>query len=368
MHENDTNYIEIANNQLISSYLAEVDQFTEIATLAEFKNILSNFSNYKKFLKNKVKPRKPLPSILDATKGSRILSIEDLNESMRLKFHAAHVAACCILFKNEQYVNNMLCSNNMHDFALNYISSPEQSNSSKSKDIMNRINALDSVRLIHLLRILGLVQRPSSSMYQLGLGAASGVKDIHYVHTLPKITSDTGIRLNTIKFDYTYQTAADVILFDFDPRFKSTYDQYANNPGMSVSGYIGETMNLLQELSERDIHKRNLITMLRVEPAMIPDAGDFLHNLQPVIDNQCDLVFSIGSGDTADTYQDRIDLTASLFDALNKAGLTPVLIKLHHDGTLIEQASSLQYGSPIASSYEIIYCSLDPAKLRKTFG
>ncbi len=368
MHENDTNYASVTGDQLTSSYIAEVDQFAKVTTLTEFKTILSYFSNYKKFLREKIRPRDPMPAIIDATNGNRILSVKDLNKTMRYKFYAAQVAACCVLFKGEQYVNDMLNSQNIHDSAMNYITSIKQSGSGKSKDIMQRINALDSVRMIHLLRILGLLQRPSSKMYQLGLGAAAGIKDIYYVHAMPKITREKRNGINTLKFNYSQQSAADVILFDFDPRFKSTYDQYSRDPGLSVSGYIGETMDLLKIIANKDIKKRNLITMLRVEPAMIPDSSEFLRHLHPVIDKSCDLVLSIGSGDTAEAYKNRIDLMESMFNDLNKAGLSPVLIKLHNGGTLMEQASSLQSGSPIASSYEIIYCSLDPVKLCKTFG
>ncbi len=367
MHENDTNYAALNRDQLISCFMAEIDQFASASTSAEFQTILTYFKNYKKFLREKIQLKNPMPSILDATNGKRILSVSDLNHSMRNKFHAAHIAACCVLFKDERYVANMLNSDDVHNYALKHISSPKQSENKKLIELTQRINAIDSVRMIHLLRILGLVKRPSSKMYQLGLGAAAGIKDIYYLHTSPKVLSGKGGNFSTIKFDYSHQPAADVILFDFDPRFQSTYSQYEEDPEKSVSGYVGETMDLLQNLSDMNITKRNLITMLRVEPAMIPDTGEFLRNLYPVIDTSCDLIFSVGSGDTPETYQNRIDLTASLFNDLNKAGLSPVLIKLHQGGTLMEQATSLQYGSLVASSYEIIYCNLDSEKLRKTF-
>lgn len=368
MHQNDPNYAAIARNLLIASYMAEVDQFAKVFALADYRTILSWFGNYKKFFRQKIRARNPMPAVLEATNGNRILSVRDLDPSMRIKFHAAHVAACCILFKDEPYVADMLNSGDIHNYALKYITSPAQAERVRSREIMHRINAMDSVRIILLLRMLGLVQQPSSRMYQLGLGAAAGVKDFHYVHTLPKTSRGKGGDANTVKFDHSHEAAADVILFDFDPRFEPTYAQYANDPDKSVSGYVGDTMDLLDDLSGRSIVKRNLITMLRVEPGMIPDTGRFLRKLHPVIGTSCDLVFSIGSGDTPDTYQDRLDLTSSLFGDLEKAGLSPVLIRLHLGGTLLEQAASLQYGSQIASSFEIIYCSLDPEKLRKTFA
>lgn len=367
MHENDNNYAAVAGNLLIASYMAEIDQFAKVANSAEFQTILGQLGNYRKFIRQKVKSRNPMPPILEATNGKRILSVNDLKPLMHMKFNAAHVAACCILFKDERYVVDMLNSADIHNYALNYIRAPEQTGN-RSRDIMHRVNAMDSVRIMHLLRILGLVQKPSSRMFQLGLGAAAGVKDIYYLHTQPRISTGKGHGPGYVNLDYTYEPAADVILFDFDPRFQVTYDQYANDPGKSVSGYVGETMDLLKELPGKNVAKRNLVTMLRVEPAMIPNTGEFLRNLYPVIDSSCDLVFSIGSGDTPDTYQERLDLTNNLFDDLNKADLSPVLIKLHRGGTLLEQAASLQYGSQIASSFEIIYCSLEPENLRRTFG
>lgn len=367
MHENDSNYTGVDKNLLVSSFMSEIDQFAKVSTLTEFKTILAHFKNYKKFIRDKVLSKNPMPPILDASDGERILYVKDLNHAMRIKFNAAHIAACCVLFKDQQYVTDMLNSNDIHNYAMNYVSSPTLSEKI-SNDILQRINALDSVRMIHLLRLLGLLKRPSSKMYQLGLGASAGTKDIYYVHTQPKITPSKDPGHRALKFDYSYQPAADVILFDFDPRFTKTYTQYGNDKERSVSGYIGETMDLLKELAHKKIVKRNLVTMIRAEPAMIPSTSEFLRNLYPVIDKSCDLVLSIGSGDTAEAYKNRIDLMASMFDDLNKAGLSPVLIKLHHGGSLMEQATSLQYGSPIASSYEIIYCSLNTEKLRETFG
>jgi len=107
--------------------------------------------------------------------------------------------------------------------------------------------------------------------------------------------------------------------------------------------------------------------MLRIEPSMISDTTELLKGLAPLVDENCDFVFSIGAGDSLDAYQKRIDVTKNLFDDLSSAKLQPVLFQLHHGGSAMEQGQSLQFGSVAASSYEILYCKLSAKTLKKAF-
>ncbi len=135
-----------------------------------------------------------------------------------------------------------------------------------------------------------------------------------------------------------------------------------------MSGYVGDTHEVLKQLSESDIRKRNLVTALRIEPAMIPDAGELLRHLCPIIDDDCDFILSIGAGDTPDAYQRRLDVVKDMFARLEEAQLKPVLFKLHLGGNIQQQGASIQFGSIGTSSYEILYCRLSREALVNTLG
>ena len=100
---------------------------------------------------------------------------------------------------------------------------------------------------------------------------------------------------------------------------------------------------------------------------MIPDAGELLQHLCPIIDDDCDFILSIGAGDTPDAYQRRLNVVNDMFAKLEEAQLEPVLFRLHLGGSVQQQGSSIQFGSIAASSYEILYCRLNREALAKIF-
>ena len=368
MHANDPNYAARAHEQLVQFYLAEMREMDRISRAPGFSQILQHLQAYPKYLRSRRKLSSAIRPLVEASGGTRIISVAKLTPQLAEYVHTAHMAACCVLNQDRQYSLRQLQSGMLMQLAEQFINSPAAQNPSVSRMLMQRINMMDAVRTIQLLRVSGLVTRQSSAMKQLALGAAGGVKDIFYIHTLPSIAISKVNGDDQISFDSTGQRAADIIVSDADPRFKQAYNEYAADESLSIRGYINDTMTLLDELADTGIEKRNLVTMLRIEPAMITSTAELLQKLTPLVDDNCDFIFSIGAGDNIDAYQQRIDITAQLFNDLNTAGLTPVLFQMHHGGSALEQGQSLQYGSMATSSYEILYCRLNAKALRKAFA
>ena len=114
-----------------------------------------------------------------------------------------------------------------------------------------------------------------------------------------------------------------------DPHLSKLYKKLNEQNDLPVLAINKATDDVLNNLKGLDIRKRNLVTSIRFDHRMIPDVVKFFKLLTPIVDDQCDLVMSMGSGDTPQEFEGRINLMKSLFDELNNANLQPVLIKLH---------------------------------------
>ena len=326
-----------------------------------FDRALDKLNNYD-LIFNKQDLDVPVRHLTEASSGSRVINVSRLTPFFQEVFYTAHMAACCVLNKDKQYSISDMKNGTLMNKARQIINSSEYRAPEVSRKLMQDMNSMDSVRTMQLLRLSGLITRHDSTIRHLALGAGDGIKDV-FLHATPvfRIIDENGDQ--KIHFDYVLQRAENIIINDSDPRFDHVYKMHSHNKSQPIEGYIIDTMELLAHLSDTGIQKRNLITMLRVEPEMIPDLTEFLKLLVPIIDLSCDFIFSIGAGDNVEAYQRRIEMIATLFDIFNNKNLEPVLFQMHHGGTAFEQGGSLQFGCPATSAYEILYCRLNPVAL-----
>jgi hypothetical protein len=228
---------------------------------------------------------------------------------------------------------------------------------------------MDAVRTMHLLRILGLITKPTKNMYQLALGAGSGEKDIYSLHKVPEIVRKNDGTFDYYEFAIHQEKVAHVVVSDSDPQRSELYQNYNQNLSQHVLAYNDETDIVLNKIRTLNLQKRNLISAIRLDHRMIPDAQEFLASLITCLDDQCDLIFTIGSGDKPEDFDGRVSVLAELFSILGSLRLRPVLLKLHSQGNVLQQYQSLRYGNPLTSTYQILYCKLkkkDLANLSKS--
>ncbi len=356
---------QIPQKKLISDYMREIDALNRAMKLDNFSEIMANVENYTQTLQLAA-DNDPIKHLSRASKGKFILSVAEMTPYSRSLFYSAHLAACCNLLREKTLLQSEFVADTFAALALKNISQPIQMDA--IQQIYNLLHTMDGMRTMQLLRLAGLVTRPSHEMLQLALGVGSALKDIHYLHALPFLERQQTIHGEALNFNIVNFNVGHIIISDSDPRYQHHFSLFSEQDTPPVLAFNLDSEKTFAELLKRDIQKRNLITLIRVDHHMIPAPKDFIQQLLPFIDDDCDFVISIGSGDTIDEYRGRTKLIKALFELLKKAKLCPVLFKLHGNGPLQKQWASLRLGSASASTYQILHCKLKRSELEKHFN
>ncbi len=252
--------------------------------------------------------------------------------------------------------------------AQHFISSYQSASKEDISRIGDKLHSMDTVRNMQLLRSLGLIQRKTSTFQQLALGAGVGTKDMYALHRIPEIATSKSPDGTSYAFWVIQEYVEHIVITDLDQsrlELYSKYNQQSTPPALAI---CADMMDMLRDLPERQLKKRNLVTAIRIDHRMLPDVPGFLGLLSRNIDEQCALVMSMGAGNNVDEFTGRINKLAEVFDALEHAGLQPVLLKMHGPGTLSEQHASLRFGNPSSSTFQILYCNLRKKMLHKTYA
>jgi len=368
MDSQEDRYSVFPYKKLTDAFMAEINQFIYVSSLPSFQNILKRMSEYPKYLSSLKKQRSPLLPILEASKNTRIIDRTNMFPLLTDPIYTAQVVACC-----QMLMDVRLPANQLHPEALKQLAKqtmPSENDMTDAESIRRAeiLASMDAVRTMHILRALGLVTRMPEKMQQISLGAGSGRNDIDSIHRMPDIKLDNVNKQEFVTFKIKQNTAADIILVDADPLQKDHYEKLNKNKQTSITAYNADTNEVLKQLSHEKICKRNFVALLRMEHRMIPDVEAFLHHLSGVIDNDCDFLLSIGSGDSIEDFEGRINKVKEFYDLFEKAKLNPVIIKLHNPGSLDEQWGSLAFGHPSLASYQILYCKINKKAIVKDFS
>jgi SAM-dependent methyltransferase len=227
-----------------------------------------------------------------------------------------------------------------------------------------KMHCADAVKSIQLLRLSGLLTRPTTGIRQLSIGAGMAIKDLRAIHLYPEISmDDKGNLIFSVREDHPQ----DAVIVDGDPQWRKLYrdmnncDQYKICACNEVSATA--LKKLPGKLRQREMGLRNAVFGLRIDHRMIPDAAAFFRQLVPVLDDSADLVITIGAGHGADDFAGRMKVLRELRDYLRNRGMMPVLLKMHGDGTPEEQRAGNYFGLMGHTTHEILYCSLEKASL-----
>lgn len=355
------------HKQFAAEYLIEIRELANAAALPNFEHIASQFSNFQQYLESRAKLKSPLQSIIHASNGSGIIDVTTDNSIIRDAMMAAHIAASCHLLHSSKLPLSSLKRTKLIPMARQFLKSCEGKAEDYRRRMVNKFHTMDAVRTIQFLRALGLVTRPSQEMYQLAIGSADGTRDILSIHLIPRIyiTNESDSQFISLYADR--QIAAETIIIDSATEYIEHYAELNNDETVNAIAYNRDTIDVLKVLPNELSHKRNLITGLRIDHRMLPDIEEFLKYLAPCIDAECDLILTIGAGDTVKDFEGRINKFKEIFSALKRAGLQPLIFKLHGSGSISKQQKSLYFGNVRASSYEILYCKIGANALSKYF-
>ena len=237
--------------------------------------------------------------------------------------------------------------------------------------LSNKLNCADSLRVCQILKFLGLLDTESNLYRHLALGAFTGDRDIEYMHHSPFISAlgpcgpDTSFSdMPPLTFGVVPSPARDIVIVDNEPSFKKLYERLNSARRDHVRAINMDTSTALEviedEIGASALAPRNLISIFRLEPAMIPDVNRFFSLLSKVIDEQAIFFVTIGAGDDNTTFADRIRLMGEIHTWLSDRELETARIKLYQGENLEQARINPLFGTGYYASYEILWARLAP--------
>ena len=365
-----------SGQQLASAYALEADAFAAIAMSPSFDSLIRQFEHYDSYLKTLNKDSKHREIVRSLLKNDGIIDTAVPTRELAQLFCLAQIAACSELFKgwkiNLTHLNRegmrALIDQGCADIRNIQEISPEirlEQYSEAQRQLLNGVNVIqnvDTVRVLQVVKLLGLISTPASEVQQLSLGVGNGYRDLYGIHGVPCIRKKQEGNSAILNFDTLDQQAAHTVLVDSDPAYGNHFEALNREERGKVLALNSEAEQAIKILKSKqqglDLSLRNFVVGLRIDHNMIPDAEKFLELIGTVIDSNADLMLTIGAGNKLSEFEGRLNCFDKLFAALTRIGLKPVRLLLHGKGSTQEQRSRPNFGQLAYTSYQILYCKL----------
>jgi hypothetical protein len=365
-----------SGQQLASAYALEADAFAAIAMSPSFDSLIRQFEHYDSYLKTLNKDSKHREIVRFLLKNDGIIDTAVPTRELAQLFCLAQIAACSELFKgwkislshlNREGIRALVdqgCADIRNIPGISSETRPEQY-SEAQRQLLNGVNIIqnvDTVRVLQVVKLLGLISTPASEIQQLSLGVGNGYRDLYGIHGEPCINKKQEGNSALLNFDTLEQQAAHTVLVDSDPIYYDHFEalnREERGKVLALNTDADQAINTLKnKQQESGLDFRNLVVGLRIDHHMIPDAEKFLRLIETVIDSKADLIFTIGAGNNLTEFEGRLNCFDKLFAALTRIGLKPVRLLLHGKGSTQEQRSRPNFGQLAYTSYQILYCKL----------
>jgi hypothetical protein len=371
----------ISGQQLASAYALEADAFGAIAMSPSFDGLISQFDNYGSYLKRLNKDSKHRETVRSLLENDGIIDTAVPTRDLAQLFCVAQIAACSELFKgwkinfsqlNREGIRALVAQgsagiSNIPEIPLE--TRPDQY-SEAQRQLLNGTNIIqnvDTVRVLQVVKLLGLISTPASEVQQLSLGVGNGYRDLYGIHGVPCISKKQEGTSAILDFDTLDQQAAHTVLVDSDPTYGNHFEALNRDECGRVLALNIEAEQAIKILKSKqqglDLSLRNFVVGLRIDHNMIPDAEKFLELIGTVIDSNADLMLTIGAGNKLSEFEGRLNCFDKLFAALTRIGLKPVRLLLHGRGSTQEQRGRPNFGQLAYTSYQILYCKLHRDRL-----
>ena len=376
------NWAAFSGVQVASAFELEADGLGAISKSPIFSRILQYFADYEGHLLKLSQDSARKAKIRGLLQIGGTIETSALTPELAEIFCVAQVAVCCELFKgwripraqlNREGIRRLAQQGAVHikDIPAIPPETPPSQYSEAQRRLLSAINIiqnLDTIRVVQVVRLLGLIDARSDSIHQLSLAAGNGYRDLYGLHGAPSITVQSDSRGEAFNFDIIDRQAAHTVLVDNDPAYAEHYASLNRERGDRVLALNTDLYQAMDEVigrQQRGLASRNLVVGLRIDHHMIPDAGEFLSKLARIIDRSSDLLLTIGAGNNLSEFKGRKKFFDDLCIALQGSGLDTVRIRMHGQGTLEQQRSRPNFGQLAYTSYEILYCRLIREKLDK---
>ena len=292
----------------------------------------------------------------------------------------SQVTVFCELFRDCSVNLDQFSVENAREFSESILLQLRQAHGSDLTKLLSaRLQLVDAVRVIQLLRAGGFLTRTTEGINQLSLGACSGSRDIIGTHAECWIEQGAMMPLSSNAVTSSVVTLRSVarqvnhaILLDCAQSIKEWYQEVNGTQHDELWGHHVVAINKdindgLKEISVAQIQgmwePRNLILAYRIDHRMLPDVAGFFHKLGEIIDDTADIIVTIGAGNSAEEFMGRTNKLKELADYLKGKGLAPKRVKLYAGDAPDVQRFNPLFGQLEITSYEILYCRLKRKKL-----
>ena len=375
MKENQ--WASFSGQQLASVYALEADALGAIAMSPGFDNLIRQFDDYESYLirllndpihKQNVDALLSEHGVVDTAVPTKLLA---------QLFCQAQLAACAELFKgwkvdesqlNREGLRAVVGQASAEIIKVSKIPTevhPEKY-SEPQRQVMRGIDVIqnvDTVRVLQILKLMGLVSIQASESHQLSLGVGNGYRDLYGIHLIPRITMEKQREEVKLHFETLERQAAHTVLVDNDPAYKFQFDALNRKEEGKVLALNNDAEECVKrlEVEQKDLNLklRNLVVCLRIDHRMVPDSRIFLNLIGRVIDSRADLIMTIGAGNNLLEFEGRLKCFDEMFASLVELGLKPVRILMHGRGSSAQKRSKPNFGELAYTSYQILYCSLE---------
>ena len=356
-----------------NGYASELDLLVRLVHSGNVIKLLPAMLDYSQFLargKRKIFGTHPLELVCDSNGVIGGLNTRPRAEEL---FTCANLVACCYLFSSWTIPLGSLERSQVGQYCERAISHISGDTTAKTNLMGQRLNSGDAGRVIHTLKILGLIEADSTRYKQLSIGASNGMRDREAIHQMPifrplaeddrRFTAKTRWKkLPPMQFGIHKATVEDIVLVDNNPKHKKHYEWLNTTEKgrvLALNQDAGEALeNLFARIEAGHVRPRDLVVLFRMEPVVMPDVDGFLDAVGDVIDEKADLVITIGAGESTEEFELRLRKMDEIAGSLLKRGMKPVRIKWYHGNTIEEQRNKPLFGSVGYASYEILYCKL----------
>ena len=366
-----------SGQQLASAYALEADAFGAIAMAPSFNNLISQFNDYDDYLKGLRNDPAHQQIVGMLSKNNGIIDTAVPTKELVQLFCQAQIAACSELFNGWKISSSQLNRNELRALVerasagiINIpqipVETPVGQYSDSQRQLLSGINVIqnvDTVRVLQILKLLGLTSTLAKEHHQLSLGVGNGYRDLYGIHLNPKITMVQEGSSVKLHFETQEKQAAHTVLVDNDPIYKDHFEALNQKEEGRVLALNTDAEKSLEVLAKKqegsDLKQRNLVVCLRIDHHMIPDSKNFIHLIGRVIDSNADLIMTIGAGNNLTEFEGRLQCFDEMSAYLAQIGLKPIRILLHGKGSSAEQRNRPNFGQLAYTSYQILYCSLD---------
>ena len=359
----------VGYSKIYSEFLSEANMFADYIYDGDFDKILSDFNDFNRYLIKRTKKIRANTKVAALSKGTNILSAKNAGGELKSILSYAHISACCELLNEWTFNCSGDIKKDLPGFLEQHLSHLKSADSETINKIYLRIATADTVRIIVLLKLLGLLQPDTSKKRVLSYGAASGVKELYATHTVPRIESlieNQNQHKFQLNFTRTLQWPKQTVLIDYDKHWETHYKNLASEHPANVLGILNEfddaIVNLPQTLLDNNMEQADLVFGWRIDHQVIPDVPAFFKSLVPSLSSKSnvDFVITIGAGDDDEDFAGRVHTMDEIWSFLKEHRLNPVRIILY-DGS----RDFPLFGHGSYATYEVIHCQLDKKKMKR---